>query len=71
MRTEEATPKPVHGLPLNPRLAEEIDRALEMMRRVRTAQAAQEKGEVLETPGNKYELPKPPVLRVSTSSEGD
>jgi hypothetical protein len=60
--------KPGREVPLPHPLAEEIERALEMMRRVRIAQVAQGKAAVVETPGNKYELPEPLVYPVSSSS---
>jgi hypothetical protein len=63
--------KLIHGVSTPPSLAEEIERALEIMRRMRTARAAQDKGDPQETPGNKYELPEAPVLRVSSSTERD
>jgi hypothetical protein len=52
-------------------LTEEIERALEMMRRVRTAHLAQGKGEVVYPPGNKYVLPKPLVYPASRSIGGE
>jgi hypothetical protein len=68
--SESNVKKPAPEATLPSPLAKEIERALEIMRRVRTAQSTQEKGEALETtPGNKYELPEPPVLRVGGSTE--
>jgi len=54
---------------ITPALAEEIKRALEMMQRVRTAQAAQAHGQPWVPPGNKYEIPEPLVYPVSRSPE--
>jgi hypothetical protein len=70
-RSDDQMPKQGPEATLPAQLAKEIERALEMMRRVKTAQAAQVKGEALETPGNKYELPEPPVYRVGGSGERD
>ena len=66
---ENQTQKSIHGIPVPPSLAEEIEQVLEIMRRVRIAQAAQGKGEVVEFPGNKYELPEPLVYPVSRSTD--
>ena len=66
--SESQSQQPTAEAPLPASLAEAIEQALEMMRRVRTAHLAQGKGEVLETPGNKYELPEPLVYPVSSSS---
>ena len=52
-----------------PQLAEEIERALEMMRRVRIAHLAQGKGKAVELPRTKYVIPKPLVYPVSRSSD--
>jgi hypothetical protein len=57
--------KSIHGVSVPPALAEELEQALEMMRRVRTAELAQGKGEVVYPPGNKYLIPKPLVYPVS------
>ena len=66
---ESQMPKSIHGVAVPSSLAQEIEQALEMMRRVRTAQLARGKGEAVELPGNKYELPKPLVYPVSRSSD--
>ena len=65
--SESSTTKPVNES-ISPQLAEQIEQALEMMRRVRIAHLAQGKGEVVYPPGNKYELPEPLVYPVSRSS---
>ena len=70
MKLDQSTPKPVSELTTDSKLAEEIQRTLEIMGRVKTAQAIRAT-EVQETPGNTYLLPEPPVLRVSRSSERD
>jgi hypothetical protein len=46
-------------------LSEQIQLALEMMKRVRTADAAQAMHALEEPQGNRYILPEPLVLRVS------
>ena len=46
-------------------VSEQIQRALEMMKRVRTANADQAEKALEETQGNRYVLPEPLVLRVS------
>jgi hypothetical protein len=65
------TPKqqPVSEPALPILLPKEIQEALELMRRVKTARAGQENPNAQETPGNKYILPEAPVLRVSGSTE--
>jgi hypothetical protein len=63
--------KTIHGLPVPPALAEEIERALEMMRRVRTAELAQGKWRVVEIPRSKYLMPKPLVYPVTPSRDGE
>jgi hypothetical protein len=68
MKPNESTSQPVPEQTMDARLAEEIQRALEIMRRARIAQAARAE-EVEETPGNTFELPPWPfVFRVSNSS---
>lgn len=69
--SESQSQKPAHEATFLPSLAEEIERALEMMRRVKIAHLAQGKGEVVYPPGNKYVLPKPLVYPVSRSSDGE
>ncbi len=59
----------IHGVPVAPSLAQEIERALEMMRRVRTAHFAQGKDKAVELPRSKYLLSKPLVYPVSRSSD--
>jgi hypothetical protein len=61
--------KSIHGLSVPPALAQEIEQALEMMRRVSIAHLAQGKGVAMDPPGNKYQLPKPLVYPVSRSSD--
>jgi hypothetical protein len=67
--SESQMQKSIHGIPVPPALAEEIEQALEMMRRVRTAHLAQGKGEAVELPRTKYMVPKPLVYPVSRSSD--
>ncbi len=66
--SESQMQKSIHGLPVPTALAEEIERALEMMQRVRTAELAQGKGKVVYPPGNRYEIPEPVVYPVSRST---
>ena len=64
-REQEVVPKKIA---LDPLYTKEIQRALELMKRVRMAQAAQS-GEVLEpTSCNKYVLPEPLTFPVSSSA---
>jgi hypothetical protein len=65
-KTESA--KKIHGLPVAPRLSKEIEQALEMMRRVRAAQLAQDNGEAAQLPRTKFVIPKPLVYPVTRSS---
>jgi hypothetical protein len=69
--SESKMQEPARVAPLPPSLTEEIQRALEMMRRVRTAQVAQGQGDAVEPPGNRYELPEPLVYRVTFSADHD
>jgi hypothetical protein len=70
-RSEGQSVRTIHGLPVPPELAEEIERALEMMRRVRTAELAQGKSRVVEIPRSKYLIPKPLVYHVTRSRDGE
>ena len=65
--SENSTAKPNSTLP--PRhLAEEIERALEMMRRVKRVKLARGNQEIQEDYGNTYVLPEPIYYPVSKSS---
>ena len=65
-------PKPRQNAEFQRTLAEEIQRSLEIMRRVRTSREAQQgKGDAISRPGNTYDLPELPILRVSVSVERD
>ncbi|HYT89706.1 MAG TPA: hypothetical protein VEL76_13445 [Gemmataceae bacterium] len=68
--SESQTQKPDREAPLPHPLAEEIERALEMVRRVKRAREAQGAKDVRETRGNTYVLPEPLVFRVSESTHG-
>jgi len=68
---ENHSPKSIHGIPVPPSMAEEIEQVLEIMRRVRIAQAAQTKHEVEELPGNTYELPEPLIYPAGGSTDGE
>lgn len=61
----------IHGIPVPLSLAQEIERALEMMRRARTAHLAQRKGEVVDLPEGRYELPEPLIYPLGRSSNGE
>jgi hypothetical protein len=52
----------------NATLSEQIQRALEMMQRIRTANAEQADSALKRSGGNSYLLPEPLVLRVSGAS---
>lgn len=67
--SDSQTSKSIHGIPVPLTLAEEIEQVLEIMHRVRIAQAAQAKREVEELPGNRYELPEPLVYPVTRSTD--
>lgn len=56
-------PLPSHGISASNALLKEIERALEMMRRVRTANPDQADKAVDEPPANRYVLPEPSILR--------
>jgi hypothetical protein len=49
-------------------VAEQIERALEMMKRVRAVNAEQAEKALQESTGNKYVLPEPVVFHVSPAS---
>jgi hypothetical protein len=49
-------------------VSEQIQRALEMMQRVRTVNLDQTEKALKESRGNRYVLPEPLVLRVAESS---
>jgi hypothetical protein len=59
----------IHGVPISTAMVQEIEQALEMVRRVRTAETAKGKGEIWEVPGNKYELPDPVVYPEGASRD--
>ncbi len=71
MKTNDSIQKFAQDLPVDPRLAEEIKRAVEAMQRVKIARAAEAVKPVPVTSGNTYVLPEPLVFRVSGSSERD
>lgn len=59
--------RPAESLP-NAAMAEQIQRALDVMRRLRAVNAEQAERALQESAGNKYVLPDPVVFHVSTAS---
>lgn len=53
---------------LDPKMTEEIQRAIEMMRRVRVASAEQTEKALKAIKGNTYVLPEPLTLRTGNSA---
>jgi hypothetical protein len=59
--------RPVESLP-SAAMAEQIQRALDMMKRVRAVNAEQGERALEESAGNKYVLPEPVVFHVGAAS---
>ncbi|HKI31364.1 MAG TPA: hypothetical protein VKA46_05825 [Gemmataceae bacterium] len=68
--SDSQTPKPSREATIPPTLAEEIEQALEMVRRVKRAQDARVNKELPETYGNTYVVPKRLIYRVTPLTEG-
>src|SRR5260370_32703901 len=68
---EDETQDSIHGVPVPRSSAQEIEQALEIMRRVKIADLAQGKSEIVYPPGTKYIPPKPLVYPVSRSTDDD
>ncbi|MGA2221130.1 MAG: hypothetical protein ABSH21_05000 [Verrucomicrobiia bacterium] len=62
------TGNPINGPSGNDALLKQIERALEMMKRVRTVDVAQADKAPKESHGNRYVVPEPVVLRVGEVS---